>query len=169
MISPELIRRYPFFAEFDMEQIVTLAKAGEEVAIEAGQFIFRQGDELDHFFLVVDGKVGILIDQSGGDVSYVNKMADTGGVIELGNVVSTAGPGEVFGWSGFVLPHTATSSAQAMTTSQLISFDCRELRREFEKDCRFAYLMMQKMAQVIRDRLRDLRVESLSALVLDKV
>jgi hypothetical protein len=37
--------------------------------------------------------------------------------------------------------------------------------KEFEKDCAFGYLMTQKAAQVIRERLQDIRIESLSTIV----
>jgi hypothetical protein len=48
--------------------------------------------------------------------------------------------------------------------SLVIAFDCQKLLKEFESDCRFGYLMMQKAAQISRDRLRDLRIESLAEL-----
>jgi hypothetical protein len=36
MVSPELIRRYPFFAGLDYDQLVKLAKVAQEYKVEAG-------------------------------------------------------------------------------------------------------------------------------------
>ena len=165
MVSPELIRRYQFFADFTADQIVALAKSANENRMEAEQNIFTEGEELDHFYMVFDGKVAIQIDQPDPNVTQPMSLQLMGDFIETQTVVSTVGPGEVFGWSALVAPHAATSSAKALVTSKIIAFNCRELQKEFDEDHQFAFLMMQKMAQVIRDRLRDMRIESLSTLV----
>ncbi|MEJ2263225.1 MAG: hypothetical protein P8X95_07250, partial [Anaerolineales bacterium] len=70
--------------------------------------------------------------------------------------------GDLFGWSGLVSPHKATASAKALDACLVLSFDCKELFKVFEEDCRFGYLMIQKAAQVIGERLRDIRIESLA-------
>ena len=165
MVSPELIRRYQFFADFNADQIVMLAKAANEIEVEAEQNIFTEGEELDQFYIVLDGKVAILIDRPDPDVMQPTSLQLTGDFIKTQTVVSTICPGELFGWSALVPPHAATSSAKTRQTSTIITFDCRELEKDLDKDPQFARLMMQKMAQVIRDRLRDMRIESLSILV----
>lgn len=165
MVSAELLRRYPFFADFSMEQLVTLAKSASQKSVAQDQYIFYEGEELHHFFIVVDGKIAILIGYPDLTVKQPVNRPITGKIIETQTVVSTVGPGEVFGWSGMVAPHAATSAAKALAESQIVSFDCLELQKALEADCQFAFLMMQKMAQVVRDRLKDMRIESLSLLV----
>ena len=80
-------------------------------------------------------------------------------------VVSVVGPGEVFGWSGMVAPHQAAAGAKATTECRVVAFDAQELTNQFQKDCEFGYLMMQKIAQVVAGRLRDIRIESLSRII----
>jgi CRP-like cAMP-binding protein len=147
MVSPELLRRYPFFAGLSIDQITTLAKAANEMTVEPGHYFFREGEELCCFYMVIEGAVAIVI-----ELPYQGKEV----------VTSTVGPGEVFAWSGLVPPHNAVASGKALVPCRVIAFDCRELRKSFEEDCRFGYLMMQKAAQVIRERLRDMRIESLA-------
>jgi CRP-like cAMP-binding protein len=163
MVSPELIRRYPIFAGLSLEQITTLAHVAEEIAVKAEYYFFRDGEELDHFYIVLEGRVGILVDLPVQGMRQPVSRQITGSLETREVVVSTIEPGEMFAWSALVPPHTATSKAKALTSSRVVSFDCRELRKIFEEeDCRFAYLMMQKAAQRIRQRLRDMRIESLS-------
>lgn len=169
MISPEFIRRHPFFAGLSKEQIMALSKVGSEMTVEAEHYFFREGEELDHFYFVVTGKVGIVIDLPDRSVSHPISRQLLGNIETTELVVSYTGPGEMFGWSALVSPHNATSSGKALTSCQVISFDCRELRKIFEKDHQFGQLMMQKAAQVIRGRLRDMRIESLSDLLAHAV
>lgn len=165
MISPELIRRYPFFAGLSDDQIVTLANAGQEIKVAAGEYIFREGDVLNGFYLVSEGEVAILLEVPDREVQQSVSGQLTGELQTKGVVTSKIGPGEVFAWSALVPPRESTASAQATKPTQLLLFDCEQLVKVFDEDCRFGYLMMQKMAQVVRQRLQDMRIESLMHLV----
>jgi CRP-like cAMP-binding protein len=149
MISPELVRRYPFFAGLDMNQINFLAMSAEELEVAAGDYIFREGDEVGHFYIVQQGSVGIVIDVPA-------QQQET--------VVSNLGPGDVFAWSGLVSPHKATASAKVLTPTKLLSFDFNKISEHFEEDWHFGYLMMLKATELMRDRLHDMRIESLAFL-----
>ena len=165
MISPELIRRYPFFAGLSHSQIVTLAQVADEISVPAGHYFFHEEDELNHFYLNVEGEVVVVIDLPKPGVTYKLSELLTHQFQTNDVVVIAIGPGEIFGWSALVPPHNATSSGKTLTSCRVITFDCRQLRQSFEEDCQFGYLMMQKAAQVIRSRLRQLRTESLVQLV----
>jgi CRP-like cAMP-binding protein len=162
MVSPELIRRYPFFADLSMEQIVTLAQAADEVAVEVDHNFFREGEELDHFYIVIEGKVGILVGMPDPTIPQPISRQLTDDLITRKVVVATVEPGEMFAWSALVPPHTASSSAKALDPTRIISFDCQQLRQSFAEDPQFGYLMMLKATLVIRDRLRCMRIETLS-------
>lgn len=165
MISPELIRRYPFFAGLSTDQIVTLANVAEEVSVEEGHYFFHEGEEICCFDIVVEGAVGIVMELPDGDIEQKISGQLTGQLATKTEVLSTIGPGEMFAWSALIEPHITTASGKALTPCRVLKFDCRQLRETFQQDCRFGYLMMQKAAQVIRDRLRDTRIESLAHIV----
>jgi CRP/FNR family cyclic AMP-dependent transcriptional regulator len=145
MITPELISRYPFFIDLEIEHLQALAEAATGITVETGNFIFHEGDELSNLYIVVEGAVGIVLEKRG--------KGDT--------VISAVGPGHVFAWSALVSPHLATASAKALTSCWLIGFDRKKLMQAFQKDCRFGYRIMQKIVQISRDRLLDARIESL--------
>jgi CRP-like cAMP-binding protein len=162
MISPEVIRRYPFFAGLDQERIVTLAKVAEELEVEENHYFFHEGDQLDRLYLVVAGAVAVVIEVPAKDVEHKLSEQYTGHLQTADVVISAIGPGEVFAWSAMVPPHQATTSAKATTPCRVVAFNAEELIQIFEEDCNFGYQMIQKMAQVVRDRLRDMRTESLA-------
>jgi CRP-like cAMP-binding protein len=151
VITTDLISRYPFFADLNQDQVATLANVAEGLTVETGEFIFREGDDLCCFYIVVEGAVGVVIEAPNKEEQ--GQMEDV--------IFSAVGPGGAFAWSALVPPHKATASAKALSSCWLISFNCQELIKIFEKDCEFGYRMLMKVAQISRDRLRDTRIESL--------
>jgi CRP/FNR family transcriptional regulator, cyclic AMP receptor protein len=147
MVSPELIRRFPFFSNFTMEQIVFLAKIADESTVRKDHYFFNEGDELNYLYIIVEGEVAVitLLPPKGREV-----------------ILDSQGIGDIFGWSAFVPPHASTAGAKAVTSARVIAFDAKELRKKCDEDCQFGYLMMTKIAQVIRERLIALRIETLA-------
>jgi CRP-like cAMP-binding protein len=161
MVSPELIRRYPFFAGLDYEQIVKLAKVADEERVEAGSYFFHESDDLKNFYLVVEGAVAIVFEVADQDVKQEIAGQLTGRPKTKDITISTVGTGDVFGWSGLIPPTRATASAKAITACRVLTFDGQALLKMFDEDCRLGYVMTQKAAGVIRERLRDIRIETL--------
>ncbi len=162
MISPEIIRRYPFFAGLSMERIKLLANAAVEQEVEAGHFFFHEGDDLEYVYLIIEGAVAILLEPPDQEVpqtvgAQLTRELDTREV-----VVSTVGTGDIFGWSAIMTPSQASAGAKALTRCRVIGLKRSSLLEAFNQDTEFGYLMMQKLADVIRARLRDLRIESLA-------
>lgn len=164
MVSPELLRRYPFFAGLTYENIVTLANLGEEMAVNSGDYFFHAGEQICCLYLTLEGGAGIVIELPDHGVEQPVSGQLTGAIKTRDVVVSTVGPGEVFGWSALVPPNTATASAKALTPCRVISFNCADMFKVFAEDCRFGYLIMQKAAQIIRGRLHDMHIQSLADL-----
>ncbi len=163
MVSPEILRRYPFFSGLSIERINNLAKVGEEKSIEQEHNFFLEDQKLSHFYLNLEGTIAIVLEVPKRDVEH--KVSDqlSRTLLTKDIVISTIGPGEMFGWSGLVPPHKATASAKAQTKCRVIAFDCNKLLDLFVEDCDFGFTMAQKAAQVIGERLRDIRIESLAA------
>ena len=165
MISPELLRRYPVFAGLSHENIIALANTAQELSTEEDHFFFHEGDELHEMFLVLEGAVGVVVELPAQNVehSVANQLTSE---FETEHVVlSAVGPGEIFGWSGLVAPYETMAGAKALTPCRVVAFDCKALLQAFKADCHFGFMMMHKTAQVIRERLRDRRMESLAQVV----
>lgn len=162
MISPELIRRYPFFAGLNHDYVATLAKLADEVSVEAGHCFFDEGNELKKIYLVVEGAVAIVIEVPDRSVEHSLSEQLTGKLTTKSVTVSTVGTGGVFAWSALIPPHKATAGAKAITSCRVIALDCEGLRPLFEEDCNLAYLMTLKAAQIVRERLRDMHIETLA-------
>ena len=147
MVSLEIIRRYPFFSGLNMDQIVSLAKVADEVSVPGGHYLHLEGDDLNSFYLILEGEVNVITTLPQKDKEVV---------------ISTLGAGDAFGWSALVPPHSATAGAKTAIPTRLLAFDCQALLKMFDEDCHFGYTMMLKVAQLIRERLNDLRIETIA-------
>ena len=85
-----------------------------------------------------------------------------GNLITEDITVSTAGPGEIFAWSALIRPYIATAGATAATSSRVIAFGREDLHDMFRDDSSLGFLMLEKVAGVIRLRLRDMHIQSLA-------
>jgi CRP-like cAMP-binding protein len=147
MVSPELIRRFPFFSGLTNEQIITLAKTADEETRERDYYFHCEGDELDRIYVITEGEVVIVTTLPQRDREVV---------------LNTLGTGDVFGWSALVPPFVATANARSVTPCKILSFDAKELLQQFDGDPQYGYLMMRKIAQLVRDRLNAIRIETLA-------
>ena len=164
MVSAELLKPYPFFAGLSQQQLATVTQAAQELTAEAGHIFFREGDELDHFYVVVEGEVAIIIALPDNDVAHSLASQIDRSLLTRDVAVTTAGPGDVFGWSGLIPPYECSAGAKAVTDCTVVAVDCAQLRPAFVDDGHFGYVLTERAAQLIRERLRALRNETLSHL-----
>ncbi len=147
MVSPELIRRYPYFSGISIDRINLLANIAEEVESEPGQYFHQEGEDINKVFIIIKGEVSLLttLPQQGKEV-----------------IINTLGVDDVFGWTSLLPPYTAGAGARSITKCKLIQFNASGLRDKFEEDYQFGYLMMIKIAQIIRERLDSIVIETLA-------
>jgi CRP-like cAMP-binding protein len=165
MVSSELLRRYPFFAGLSHDYLTRVAKMSDELSVDEGHYFFHEEDDLDTFYLTLEGAVAIVIELPEKDVQHKVSEQFLRELKTKDVIVSTVGSGDIFGWSGLVPPYRATGGAKAVTDCRVVAIQSKELRNLFDEDCEFGLLMTQKAAQIIRERLRDLRTETLSFIV----
>ena len=149
MVSPELIRRYKYFSTISMEQINMLASIAEEVEYEPGHYFHNEGDDLGKVYIIVEGEVSLVRSLPQQDKEVV---------------INTLTTEDVFGWTSLLPPYTAGSGAKSVSKCKLIEFDSLQVREKFKADSEFGYLMMVKIAQIIRDRLDAIVMETLAYL-----
>jgi CRP/FNR family cyclic AMP-dependent transcriptional regulator len=147
MVSPEVIRRYPYFSGMSMERINLLANIAEEIECEQDQYFHHEGEAIDKVYIIVKGEVSLVTSLPQQDKEVV---------------INTLGAGDVFGWTSLLPPFTAGSGAKSVTNCKLVEFSASELRSKFEEDFQFGYLMMTKIAQIIRERLDSIVIETLA-------
>ncbi len=153
MISPELLRHYPFFGSLNSHQLNEVAMIADEEIYESGEVIFHEGETADAVYFLLEGSI---------DLYYA--IADTKyATLEKGIPVGEINPGEPFGISGLIEPHLLTSTARSSGTSRAIHIDAVALRALLEKDRKMAYLFINQAAKAAIERLKMTRIQLATA------
>lgn len=106
-----------------------------------------EGDQAEHLFFLVRGRVDLRYDLPGRETSRDNTLA----VIE---------PGGTWGWSALVPPNRYTlSSYCAAGECVYLSLRATDLKKLFEQDARVGYVFMKNLAVVIGRRFHAMQEE----------
>jgi CRP-like cAMP-binding protein len=140
-----IIDEHPFFQGIGEKLRTLLVGCAANERFEAGDFITREGQAADKFYLVRAGSVAVEVDIPG----------------QMPIIVESVGEGEVFGWSWAVEPYRSTFDARATTLVRAISFDGKCLRAKMEKDAALGYEVMRRFMAVMSHRLASARLQML--------
>lgn len=153
MISPEILRKFPFFFGLTEEQLKQFAMIAEEHEIEGGINIFEEDQEANKFYLLMDGSVDLFIKSE--------EENDPSSRREFG--VGEINPGEIFGISSIVEPYRFRTTTRTAVKSHVLEFDGLELRNMLGKDTQLANQMMKQIAKSLMERLASTRVQLAAA------
>ncbi|MFZ5831136.1 MAG: cyclic nucleotide-binding domain-containing protein [Planctomycetota bacterium] len=143
MISPEVLRRYPYFAGVSEESLKQVAMMTEERSYPAGHVLFQEGDPATHMSIIQSGEVSIQYLLGSGELRTVDTLVG----------------GDILGWSALVEPYRMTALASASQSTHLIRIEAMRLRDLCEKDPRLGYQLLMQVAKLLGNRLDGARVQ----------
>jgi CRP/FNR family transcriptional regulator, cyclic AMP receptor protein len=150
MISPELLRRYPFFAALTDEQLKAIAMVAEEKKYPKESLLVKENAPATKLILLLEGDVD-LIYSGGGEGAIVNAL------------VGSIAPGEMLGVSSIIAPYTYISSARATMPVKVLEIDANTIRALMEADKQLGYALMCNVATAVLERLKYTQVELAAA------
>jgi CRP-like cAMP-binding protein len=136
---------HPFFAGLGADAMSLVGGCAANVSFAADEFLFREGEPADRFFVIRRGRVAIEV------------HAPAAGTV----VLDTADAGDIVGWSWLVPPYRWLFDARAVEATGAVTFDGRCLRDKCEEDPRMGYELTRRVIQVMSDRLVASRVRLL--------
>jgi len=140
-----VLGEHPFFKGLERPYLELLAEFASRVRFNAGEVIFREGEEANLFYLIRHGRVA------------VETFSPNRGPI----IIQTLGEGELLGWSWLIEPYRWRFDARAVELTRAIALDGKRLREKCEKDHEFGYELMKRIAHVIERRLQATRLQLL--------
>lgn len=149
MISPEVLRRYPFFCCLNEDQQKAIAMVTEELRADAGKELFLEGQPVEALYLLMEGSVDLFYAASDDPKDQL--------------LVGEINPGEPFAISALIEPYTFTATARVAASSRVLRIDAKALRALCEVDCRMGYLLMKQVAAMAVERLHFARVQLAAA------
>jgi CRP/FNR family transcriptional regulator, cyclic AMP receptor protein len=150
MVSPELLRRYPFFASFDEKQLEAIAMITQEKKYPKGALLVKENTDATCLALLIEGDIDLIF-SGGGEGAIANAL------------VGSIAPGEVYGVSSLIEPYRYTATARATMPVKVIEVDGLALRALVEKDSNMGCTMMRNVAVAVLERLRYTQVELAAA------
>ena len=150
MVSPELLRRYPFFASLDEKQLEKIAMISQEKDYPKGTLLVKENTFATILALLVEGDIDLIF-SGGGEGAISNAL------------VGSIAPGEVYGVSSLIEPYRYTATVRATLPVKVIEMDGVALRAMVEKDPKLGYIMMRNIAIAVLERLKYTQVELAAA------
>ena len=140
----QYLPEHPFFHGLDTATTELLAGCAANVHVRPDEFLFREGEPADHFFLLRRGRVAIEVRTPGRGV-----------------VLDTLEDGDVVGWSWIVPPYRWTFDARATADTSAVSFDAACLRAKCDAEPQVGYEVSKRCIQVMNQRLQSARIRLL--------
>jgi CRP-like cAMP-binding protein len=153
MISPETLRRYPFFANFNSSQLQAIADIAEEVEFQKGDTIFEECQPANFLYILVKGGVDFYYKSEEEFHPKASKEFSVGEV----------NPGEPFGLSALLEPYSLNATARVSQDCHAIQIDAVALRALGEQDKELAYNILLQAAKALMERLSSVRVQLAAA------
>ena len=158
MVSPELLRRFPFFGFMNNQQFNSIAMITNEAIFEKGDILLEYNHVADFLYLVIEGDVTLYyIVKPENDPSYFAEY-----------YVSDINSGEIFGISALIEPYIYTGTMKASATSHVLRIDASSLRALCNVDAKLASGFMHEVAKSAMERLQDTRILLLSARIHER-
>ncbi|MGB7590169.1 MAG: cyclic nucleotide-binding domain-containing protein [Terriglobia bacterium] len=138
-----ILSEHPFLNDFPDRHLELVVGCASNVRLEAGQFIFHEGEEANTFYLIRQGKVALQI------------FSERRGPL----TVLTLGEGEILGWSWLFPPYRWKFSARTLEPTRVFAIDGQCLRAKAEQDHELGYELLKRFAYVVEARLEAMRLQ----------
>jgi CRP/FNR family transcriptional regulator, cyclic AMP receptor protein len=140
-----IVAALPLFGSLKPEYVQLISGCAANVRYEAGEFMGREGEPADKFWVIRQGRVALELHAPGrGSVT-----------------IQTIGDDEVVGWSWLVPPYQLRFDVHAVTSTRALMFDARCLRDKFASDHELGYELMQRFSRVMLSRMEALSLQLL--------
>jgi putative ABC transport system ATP-binding protein len=133
-----ILLKIPLFADIDRSKLKLLAFTSERLNYEAGQNVFRQGENGDKAYVVLDGIADVVLESSAGE-----------------NVVAQLGRYQVFGEMALLSSMPRATTIRAHTTLSLLALSHDVFLRLVEENADIAVGMTRILAERLASTLRD--------------
>jgi CRP/FNR family transcriptional regulator, cyclic AMP receptor protein len=140
-----LIAGHPFFAGMAPEHCELIGGCARNVRFDQGEYLFREAQPANEFFLIRHGRVALEINAPGrGPLRFL-----------------TLNEGEIVGEAWLVAPYRWIFDAHALELTRALSIDARCLRDKSESNHDFGYEMMKRFMAMLVQRLHAAQLQML--------
>jgi CRP-like cAMP-binding protein len=140
-----IVLAHPFFAGLGAEFGLAISGCGRNLRFGAADYLFREGEPANEFYLIRQGVVALEIHAPGRESI----------------IVATFGEGDILDASWLVPPYRWTFDARATDLTRVLGIDAKCLREKCEADHDLGYELMKRFVGAMGERLRAARMQAL--------
>lgn len=141
-----ILAEHPFFKGMQPEYLSLLAGCAANVRFPAGQYISREGEAANQFYLVREGRISLEI------------FSPHDGPL----LIETLEGGDILGWSWLFPPYRWRFDARALTATRAFALDGACLRDKSEQDHELAFELLKRFSYILEERLQATRLQLLN-------
>lgn len=138
-----ILAALPLFKGLKPEQIRQIAACADVAQYEAGQFLGREGEPAEWFWVVRQGHIAL------------ETHAPARGPL----TVQTVSTDDVIGWSWLIPPHVLRFDVHALTAARTLRIDGKCLREKCASDHELGHALVERVAQVLVRRMEAMSMQ----------
>ncbi len=135
----EFLRRLPLFADLSDEDLAQFARRVQDVAIDAGTVLMREGDPGDAVYIVIDGELDVLLHKAGRETPVDLRVS-----------------GDVIGEMAPLIGQPRKATIRARTPAHLLKIDTDDFADVFRYSSTAALTILRTVALYLRSMEADL-------------
>lgn len=140
-MTNDLLHKLHFFEPLNAEQLARVRESTREIRLQAGEFLFSQGDPARHFFMVLEGSLKLFLLSREGEEK----------VIEL------VSPDQFFAEAVMFMEHGRYPvNASALTESRLLAFDNHTLLQLLHESRELTLRVLAAMSRRLHALVREI-------------
>jgi CRP-like cAMP-binding protein len=141
----QILAESPFLQGLQPKHLNLVTGCASNVRFDGGQYLFREGEEAEKFYILRHGRVSLEI-----------FTPDRGPI-----TIQTLETGDVLGWSWLVPPYQWRFDAKATELVRAIALDGKCLRTKCEQDHDLGFDLLKRFSHIIEQRLEATRLQLL--------
>ncbi|MGO8991075.1 MAG: Crp/Fnr family transcriptional regulator [bacterium] len=143
MVSTDWLRKTELFGTLTESQLNILLSDSSVESLPGGKIIFRQGDEANHLYVLIEGMVAL-------SVKTAEKFDFLTSKVEK--------EGAAFGIPSLIEPFRYNMTATCLKPSKVLVIDAGVVRLDMERDPKMGMEIMKKLASIYFNRLSEMRL-----------
>ncbi len=143
MVSAEWLKKTELFRTLGESHLGALLSHSSVESFPEGKTIFRQGDEANHLYLLIEGMIDLSF-KTGEKIDFLTSKVET--------------EGAAFGVPSLIEPFRYNVTATCLKSSKVFVIDAVRARMEMEQDPRMGMEILKKLVSIYFNRLNEMRL-----------
>jgi len=142
MVSTDWLKKTELFGALKESQLDILLSHSSLETFPEGKTIFRQGDEANHFYILIEGTIDLSV-KTEGKFDFLSSKVEK--------------EGAAFGIPSLIEPFRYNVTATCLKLSKVLVIDAGLVKMDMEQDPRMGMEIMKKLVFIYFNRLNEMR------------